>query len=84
MPVPTKPFQPYAKLHENPKGEGDERPTSLQILEDEGLLNDGLKGKVFLVTGCSAGLGQATARALHATGQYTQTVWCQCISHNSE
>ncbi|KAK4498969.1 hypothetical protein PRZ48_009480 [Zasmidium cellare] len=68
MPLPTNPYQPYAKLHENPTGPGDKRPTTTQVLQDEGLLDGGLKGKVYLVTGCSAGLGAETARALHTAG----------------
>ena len=36
-------------------------------MQDEGLI-DKLAGKVFLVTGCSSGIGVETARALHATG----------------
>jgi len=58
----------YVAEHANPKGAGDARPTALQIVKDEGLLGDKLAGRVFLVTGCSSGIGVETARALHATG----------------
>jgi len=61
---------PYQKQHEeaNLAGPGDSRPTALQIIDDQGLV-DKLTGKVVLVTGCSPqGLGVETARALHATG----------------
>lgn len=57
MPIPTKPYQPCAKLHEQPNGPGDQRSTAMRVLHDEGLLDGGLKGKILLVTGCSAGLG---------------------------
>jgi len=60
---------PYAALHENPQGAGDQRPVHTQILKDEGLFgNNALQGRVFLVTGCTSGIGVETARALHATG----------------
>lgn len=57
----------YAALHISPKGPGDARPTALQIVEDEGLI-DQLQGKVFLVTGANDTTGLETARALHMTG----------------
>ena len=69
MPAPTNPYQPYAALHAHPNGAGDQRPTAMRVLFDEGLLENGLAGKVFLVTGCSAGVGVETARALYAAGQ---------------
>ncbi|KAK7917218.1 hypothetical protein PG985_010826 [Apiospora marii] len=54
---------------ENLAGPGDSRPTGLQVVEDEGLL-DGAWGanKVCLVTGVSSGAGTETVRALAATG----------------
>ena len=63
----SSPTNPYAEAHASPKGEGDARPTAMQIIEDEGLISK-LSGKVFLVTGSSSGIGIETARALHATG----------------
>ena len=78
MPAPVNPHRPYAAVHEHPNGSGDQRPTAMQILKDEGLLNDNLKGKTFMVTGCSAGLGIETARALHATGRIDTEVWEKC------
>ncbi|KAF2875661.1 hypothetical protein BDV95DRAFT_562358 [Massariosphaeria phaeospora] len=59
----------YTSAHDpvNLNGAGDARPTALQIIKDEGLINK-LSGKVFLVTGVSAGIGIETLRALHATG----------------
>ncbi|KAM5341714.1 hypothetical protein ACJ41O_014745 [Fusarium nematophilum] len=57
----------YAKTFENPAGPGDARPTAMQIIDDEGLRGQ-MKDKVFLVTGCSSGIGIETGRALAATG----------------
>lgn len=57
----------YAKAHQNTRGPGDARPSALQIVEDEGLINQ-LADKVFLVTGVSSGIGIETMRALYATG----------------
>lgn len=67
--MPTqKAMSKYATAHASPRGAGDSRPTALQIVNDEAQINE-LPGKVFVVTGCSAGgLGIETARALHATG----------------
>jgi NAD(P)-dependent dehydrogenase (short-subunit alcohol dehydrogenase family) len=62
-------LNPYAAAHENPQGEGDARPTALQIIHDEGLVNK-MTDKVMLVTGSSSGLGIETVRALHATGAH--------------
>ncbi|MCJ1423466.1 hypothetical protein MMC29_001349 [Sticta canariensis] len=44
----------YAAAHAKPEGEGDSRPSALQIVQDEGLVNRFI-GKVMIVTGCSAG-----------------------------
>ncbi|KAI4145110.1 MAG: hypothetical protein LQ340_006415, partial [Diploschistes diacapsis] len=63
----SSPTNPYAAEHASPKGEGDARPTALQIIEDENVV-DKLAGKIFLVTGSSSGIGIETVRALHATG----------------
>lgn len=58
---------PYANDHVNPNGPNDARPTALKIIRDGGL--DGkLTGKVFLITGCTSGVGVEIARAIHATG----------------
>ncbi|KAF5665546.1 oxidoreductase [Fusarium denticulatum] len=57
----------YVTIHESPNGPGDSRPTAIQIIKDEGLegkLND----QVVFITGCSAGIGIETAKALHLTG----------------
>ncbi|KAK9782796.1 hypothetical protein SCAR479_01139 [Seiridium cardinale] len=57
----------YADAHKTPNGPGDARPTALQIVKDEGREGN-MKDKVFLVTGCSSGLGVETGRALAETG----------------
>ena len=57
----------YAEAFANPQGPGDARPTALQIVEDEQLL-DGLRGKTILITGGNEGCGLEAARALHMTG----------------
>jgi NAD(P)-dependent dehydrogenase (short-subunit alcohol dehydrogenase family) len=56
----------YAAVHATSTGPGDDRPTALQIIQDEDLVGK-LNGKVILVTGCSSGIGVETARALHET-----------------
>ncbi|KAI3319505.1 short chain dehydrogenase [Xylariaceae sp. AK1471] len=57
----------YADSHKNTAGPGDARPTALQVIKDEGLEGN-MKGKVFLITGCSSGIGIETGRAIAATG----------------
>ncbi|KAL4971455.1 short-chain dehydrogenase [Aspergillus desertorum] len=57
----------YAKVHKNPQGPGDARPTALQIIQDEGLENE-LPDKAIFITGVSSGIGVETAKALAATG----------------
>lgn len=60
------PFR-YADAHKSPQGPGDARPTALDIVKDEGLEGK-LADKVFLITGCSSGIGIDTSRALSVTG----------------
>ncbi|KAL8826229.1 MAG: hypothetical protein Q9170_007480 [Blastenia crenularia] len=57
----------YAAAHENLAGPGDARPTWSDILRDEGLEGK-LSDKVVLITGCSAGIGIETAKAMASTG----------------
>ena len=57
----------YLAVHANPSGAGDARPTALDIIRDEGLEGK-LTDKTILITGCSAGIGVETARALAVTG----------------
>ncbi|KAM0335393.1 hypothetical protein ACHAQA_000438 [Verticillium albo-atrum] len=57
----------YVQIHASPAGPGDGRPTALQVVQDEGLINR-LDGKVVLVTGCSSGLGVPTLAAFAAAG----------------
>src|ERR1700761_6104197 len=58
---------PYAEVHKTITGPGDSRPTALQIVKDEDLVNK-WSDKTILITGASSGIGVETARALHATG----------------
>ncbi|KAJ8133550.1 hypothetical protein O1611_g79 [Lasiodiplodia mahajangana] len=57
----------YADAHKSTNGPGDARPTALQIARDEGLTAK-MADKVFLITGCSSGIGVETAKALATTG----------------
>ncbi|KAH6678208.1 short chain dehydrogenase [Halenospora varia] len=57
----------YAAIHQKLTGPGNSRPTALQIIEDEELTNN-MKDKVFLITGCSSGIGIETGRAIASTG----------------
>jgi NAD(P)-dependent dehydrogenase (short-subunit alcohol dehydrogenase family) len=65
----TSEFTRYAAAHANINGEGDARPTALQVIKDNNL-EGRLTGKTILITGCSSGLGIETARALKATGAH--------------
>jgi NAD(P)-dependent dehydrogenase (short-subunit alcohol dehydrogenase family) len=60
-------INPYGAVHDNPQGPGDARPTALQIIADNNLVN-ALPDATVLVTGGSSGIGIETARAMHATG----------------
>ena len=57
----------YADAHRSVGGPGDARPTALQILEDNELI-DKLTNKTFLVTGGTDGIGFETVRQLAKTG----------------
>jgi hypothetical protein len=48
----TPEFTRYAAVHQNPNGEGDARPTALQVINDNGLKGK-LTDKTILITGCS-------------------------------
>ncbi|KAI1122469.1 putative short-chain dehydrogenase [Nemania abortiva] len=63
----SSPFNPYAKQHEDLKGAGDQRPTAMQVLEDNNLIQ-AWSDKVVLITGATSGIGIETARAMYATG----------------
>ncbi|KAF2655005.1 putative short-chain dehydrogenase [Lophiostoma macrostomum CBS 122681] len=58
---------PYAESFAQPQGPGDARPTALQVIRDNDLVNK-WTGRVVLITGATSGIGIETARALHATG----------------
>ncbi|KAH7006905.1 hypothetical protein EDB80DRAFT_880429 [Ilyonectria destructans] len=54
-------------FHESLALLGDARPTALKIVRDAGLVGR-LTDKVFLLTGCSSGIGIEMVRSLSATG----------------
>lgn len=57
----------YDSAHANPQGPGDQRPTALNVVNDNSL-EGALIDKVAVVTGVSSGLGVEVVRALAATG----------------
>lgn len=59
----------YEKAHADVNGPGDARPTAMDIIKDEDLV-DKLQEKVFLITGGNSGIGVETARAIYATGAH--------------
>ncbi|GAP84231.1 putative short-chain dehydrogenase [Rosellinia necatrix] len=63
----SSPFNPYAEQHTALGGPGDERPTALQVIEDNNLIQ-AWPDKVVLITGATSGIGIETARAMYATG----------------
>lgn len=66
----------YSEVHATAAGPGDSRPTAADVVKDEGMTGK-LVGKVFLITGCSAGIGIETARALLATGVFEYVAPCE-------
>ena len=68
-PRPLSPNSRYSAVHADPHGPGDDRPTGLGVVKDEGLQGK-LADKTVLITGCSpGGLGIEVARGLHSTGK---------------
>ncbi|KAJ9157657.1 Short chain dehydrogenase family protein [Pleurostoma richardsiae] len=63
------PLDRYKEFYVEIHGPGDQRPTALKIIDDEGLVNK-WTDKVVLVTGGTSAVGLETARALHATGAH--------------
>ncbi|RDW59265.1 hypothetical protein BP5796_12189 [Coleophoma crateriformis] len=63
----SDPFEPYANLFANPAGPGDARPTAIEVIQDNDLINKWI-GKTLLITGATSGIGIETAKALFATG----------------
>ncbi|CAD0111661.1 unnamed protein product, partial [Aureobasidium uvarum] len=67
MSPPSQAHRPYSEQHQDPAGPDDARPTAIQIVQDLGLEGK-LEDTTVLITGCSAGLGVQTAKALYLTG----------------
>ncbi|KAI5212549.1 hypothetical protein AUEXF2481DRAFT_40497 [Aureobasidium subglaciale EXF-2481] len=67
MSPPVQAYRPYLNRHEIPNGPRDQRPTAIDVVRDLGLEGK-LGNQVILITGCSAGLGVQTARAIYLTG----------------
>ncbi|KAF5587217.1 WW domain-containing protein [Fusarium pseudocircinatum] len=57
----------FVEVHSKPNGPGDSRPTAVEIIKNENLVAKLDSLKVF-VTGCSAGIGIETAKALYLAG----------------
>ncbi|KAH7140991.1 hypothetical protein EDB81DRAFT_655513 [Dactylonectria macrodidyma] len=57
----------YVAVHKAANGPGDARPTATQIILDE-QLEGKLAGHNAFITGCSAGIGTETAKALYLAG----------------
>lgn len=57
----------YVAVHKAASGPGDARPTADQIIKDE-KLEGKLTDHVVFITGCSAGIGVDTAKAMYLTG----------------
>lgn len=66
MPTPQTPYKPSADRF-TPDGSSKNCPTALEVVKDAGVIGK-LSDKVMIVTGCTAGIGIETARALHTTG----------------
>jgi NAD(P)-dependent dehydrogenase (short-subunit alcohol dehydrogenase family) len=61
----------YEKIHANPSGPGDSRPTALDIMRQEGLIDPPqLTNKVVVLTGSTSGIGEPTALALAEAGAH--------------
>lgn len=58
----------YEQAHKKTAGPGDDRPTALQILQDENRLDGSFADKVVIITGVSSGIGVPTLEAIAATG----------------
>lgn len=66
MPASQSPYKPYADRF-TADGSSKHCPTALEVVKDAGVIGK-LSDKVIIITGCTAGIGIETARALHTTG----------------
>lgn len=66
MPAPQVPYKPYADRFAA-DGSSKNCPTALEVVKDADVIGK-LSDKVMIITGCTAGIGIETARALHTTG----------------